>query len=181
MRKSKPSKNNTLIRRQMCDLPHFSNMKDINFFFLQLFLGGIIKKVIEKVCNMLPTYVLFVTCYHKDTACYSASLSSCTSQISAGSISASQSISQLYNETPLPLTHRDKDVPFNPKVSASSPRCHLALLSLPPRTSVTPLPSLFPKQRVSDTCNIPVAGVSERNQRQDLSLLTLSVACPLFL
>lgn len=40
---------------------------------------------------------------------------------------------------------------------------------------------LFPKQCVSDTCNIPVAGVLERNQRHDLSLLTLSVACPLFL
>lgn len=93
--------------------------------------------------QLLPTYVLFVTCYHKETACYSVSLSSCTSQILAGSISASQSISQLYNETPLPLTHRDKDVPLNPKVSASSPRCHLALLSLPPRTSVTPPFPLF--------------------------------------
>lgn len=57
---------------------------------------------------------------------------------------------------------------------------HSAAYSSPSLFSFAP-PSLFPKQCVSDTCNIPAAGVSERNQRQDLSLLTLSVACPLFL
>lgn len=44
----------------------------------------------------------------------------------------------------------------------------------------TPVLRFFPKQRVSDTCNIPAAAVSEGNQKQDLSLLTLSVACPFF-
>ncbi len=39
----------------------------------------------------------------------------------------------------------------------------------------------FPKQCVSDTCNIPVAGVSARDLLLDLSLLTLSATCPLFL
>ncbi len=41
--------------------------------------------------------------------------------------------------------------------------------------------SFFPKQCVSDTCNIPVAGVSARDLLLDLSLLTLSATCPLFL
>ena len=54
-----------------------------------------------------------------------------------------------------------------------------ASLPLLPSFLAPPLP--FPKPGVSDTCNIPVAGVSGRNQRQDLSLLTLSMACPLFL
>lgn len=79
--------------------------------------------------------------------------------------------------TPSPFARWHKDVPLGPKVSASSRRCQLA----PPSSQLTSFPPLFPKQRVSDTCNIPVAGVSERNQGQDLSLLTLSVACPLFL
>lgn len=38
-----------------------------------------------------------------------------------------------------------------------------------------------PKQCVSDTCNIPVADVSARDLLLDLSLLTLSATCPLFL
>lgn len=39
----------------------------------------------------------------------------------------------------------------------------------------------FPKHCVSDTCNILVAGVSARDLLLDLSLLTLSTTCPLFL
>lgn len=57
----------------------------------------------------------------------------------------------------------------------------LSHFSLPLSPLPPPHSPLFPKQHVSDTCNIQVAGVSVGNQRQDLSLLTLSVACPLFL
>lgn len=63
--------------------------------------------------------------------------------------------------------HHQGDIYLLSRFSLSSPH-HLIYL-------------FFPKQHVSDTCNIQVSGVSGGNQRQDLSLLTLSVACPLFL
>lgn len=83
------------------------------------------------IYNMWPTSV---TCYiyHKQTAHYLVSLSSlCRFQILAGSGSACHSIGWLHNETrlaPPPFAPWDKDVPFSPKVSASSLRCQLALL-----------------------------------------------------
>lgn len=46
---------------------------------------------------------------------------------------------------------------------------------------IHPSASFFPKHCVSDTCNILVAGVSARDLLLDLSLLTLSTTCPLFL
>lgn len=74
---------------------------------------------------------------------------------------------------------RSKSFSFITKVTSTS--FLVFLLRPPPPSPPPPHPPHFPKQHVSDTCNIQVADVSVGNQRQDLSLLTLSVACPLFL
>lgn len=73
------------------------------------------------------------------TNCSSVSERWCICLILTGvispNISRSELLRQPYNEThltPLPFTHRDKHIPFNPKVCASSRRCRLAPFSFLP-------------------------------------------------
>lgn len=111
-----------------------------NWYQITQFLSANCRKLVSLLRNYnLDCWIMYILLYIFVTGtntCYSVSGSYCRCLILADSISAdisrSKHLSQPYNETdltPLPFMDWDKDIPFNPEVSASSQH-GLALFSV---------------------------------------------------